>query len=66
LICAALNKSDLVENSDEYITYSKKFFNQNDIKFILTTSAKNGMNVESLFDQLCNALYDVHIRLAKR
>lgn len=66
LICVALNKSDLVENPDEYINYSKEFFNQNDIKFILTTSAKSGMNVESLFDQLCNVLYDAHIRLVKR
>jgi len=61
-ICAALNKSDLVENPHDYIKLYESSFNSNDVKFVLTTSAKTGLNVENLFNKLCNALYEVNIK----
>lgn len=58
-ICAAFNKSDLVENPEDNIKLYEKSFNSDDIKLILTTSAKNSLNVENLFNKLCAALYEV-------
>lgn len=61
-ICAAFNKSDLVKNPEDYIKLYESSFNSNDINFILTTSAKNSMNVENLFNKMCTALYEVSIK----
>ena len=58
-ICAAFNKSDLVENPEDNIKLYEKSLNSDDIKLILTTSAKNSLNVENLFNKLCAALYEV-------
>lgn len=62
LILVALNKMDLVENPLDSIKLYESFFETNDIKFVLGTSAKSGLNVENLFNQLCNVLYEVNIR----
>jgi len=62
IICVALNKSDLVENPNDYIKLYESSYNSNDVKFVLTTSAKTGLNVENLFNKISNALYEVNIK----
>jgi len=61
-ICAAFNKSDLVENTEDYINLYENSYNRNDIKFILPTSARNSLNVKNLFNKLCTALYEVSVK----
>ncbi len=62
LISIALNKTDLVDNPQDSIKLYENILNVNDIKFVSGTSAKSGLNVENLFNQLCNALYEVNIK----
>lgn len=57
-ICAALNKSDLVENPEEFIAFVENNLKLISIKFILTTSAKDGLNVEHLFTKLSKDVYE--------
>ncbi len=62
IICGALNKSDLIENPHDYIKIHESSFSRSDVDFVLETSAKTGLNVESLFSKLSNALYEVNIK----
>jgi hypothetical protein len=49
-----------VENPQDLIMLYESLFKTDDIKFVLGTSAKSGLNVENLFNQLCNVLYEVN------
>lgn len=57
-ICAALNKSDLVENHSSFIALAEKSLIGKNPGFIMTTSAKDNFNVEDLFKKLGLAVYN--------
>lgn len=57
-IFVALNKSDLVENTKEYMELAENSSKGRNVKLILTTSAKDGLNVEDLFTKLCRSIYE--------
>jgi len=61
-IFAALNKSDLVENGDNFIRLLKDNLKESVVKFITLTSAKDGYNVPVLFKKLCDSILEGNIK----
>ena len=57
-IYVALNKSDLVENAEEYVELAEDGTKGKNIKLTITTSAKSGSNIDNLFTRLCNSLLE--------
>ncbi len=58
----ALNKSDLVENSGEQLALAKKNLKEKNINSIIATSAKDGLNIDNLFNELSLAIYKGKIK----
>ncbi|HNX23133.1 MAG TPA: Rab family GTPase [Spirochaetota bacterium] len=57
-IYVALNKSDLVENAEEYVELAEDGTKGKNIKLTITTSAKDGSNIDDLFTRLFNSLLE--------
>ena len=58
----ALNKSDLVENTAEFLELAQDSLKGKNINSIAVTSAKNGFNIDKLFNELSLSIYKGKIK----
>ena len=61
-IFIALNKSDLIENSNEFLELVENMLKGKNVNLIITTSAKSSYNIENLFNSLSNFLYELRTK----
>lgn len=61
-IFIAMNKSDLVKNTEEFFELAGRILKNNNVESIVATSAKDGLNIESLFDNLCHTIYKGNLK----
>ena len=59
------NKSDLNESREVPTEKAEKFREDNDLKLFLESSAKTGLNINKLFAEAANFLYEEYLKVLK-
>ena len=59
------NKSDLNEAREVPTEKAEKFMKDNDLKLFLESSAKTGLNINKLFAEAANFLYEEYLKVLK-